>query len=271
MAEEKRRPRRANGDGSIYQRSSDGKWVGSAYVYTSSGQVKRRPVYGSSYDDVRAKLDELKVNSAKGIPVPDRSYSVAQWFERWLATMRSERRPTTYVGYENAVRLYIMVAPIDTTAMVRNMVAPIDTTAMVRNMVAPIDTTAMVRNMLGADLTRSLAHSFGAIPVSDLLGVWNEAATFSAATPHTDGVLTRLQTDVPSLPPAALVGVIMCLVWLVLMGLLSSAAFENSEVAKEFISLTGLSPAFVSTALAGWSGYAVKQWQARQDASKPDD
>ena len=108
MAEEKRRPRRANGDGSIYQRSSDGKWVGSAYVYTSSGQVKRRPVYGSSYDDVRVKLDELKVNSANGIPVPDRSYSVAQWFERWLATMHSERRPTTYVGYENAVRLYIV-------------------------------------------------------------------------------------------------------------------------------------------------------------------
>lgn len=107
MAGEKR-PRRANGEGSIYQRSSDGKWVGSAYVYTSSGQIKRRPVYGSSFDEVRAKLDERKVNSANGIPVPDRSYSVAQWFERWLVTVREERRPTTYVGYENAVRLYIV-------------------------------------------------------------------------------------------------------------------------------------------------------------------
>lgn len=106
MAGEKR-TRRANGEGSIYQRSSDGKWVGSAYVYTSSGQIKRRPVYGSSFDEVRAKLDELKVNSANGVPVPDRTYSVAQWFERWLVAVREERRPTTYVGYENAVRLYI--------------------------------------------------------------------------------------------------------------------------------------------------------------------
>ncbi|MCD2191474.1 tyrosine-type recombinase/integrase [Actinomycetospora soli] len=106
MAGEKR-TRRANGEGSIYQRSSDGKWVGSAYVYTSSGQIKRRPVYGSSFDEVRAKLDELKVNSANGVPVPDRTYSVAQWFQRWLVAVREERRPTTYVGYENAVRLYI--------------------------------------------------------------------------------------------------------------------------------------------------------------------
>ena len=37
MAGDKGRPRRANGEGSIYQRASDGKWVGSAYVYTSSG------------------------------------------------------------------------------------------------------------------------------------------------------------------------------------------------------------------------------------------
>ncbi|WP_433801654.1 tyrosine-type recombinase/integrase [Actinomycetospora sp. CA-084318] len=106
MAGEKR-TRRANGEGSIYQRSSDGKWVGSAYVYTSSGQIKRRPVYGSSFDEVRSKLDELKVNSANGVPVPDRAYTVAQWFERWLVAVREERRPTTYVGYENAVRLYI--------------------------------------------------------------------------------------------------------------------------------------------------------------------
>ena len=78
MAGEKGRPRRANGEGSIYQRSGDGKWVGSAYVYTSSGEIKRRPVYGSSFDEVRAKLDKLKVDSANGVPVPDQAFTVEQ-------------------------------------------------------------------------------------------------------------------------------------------------------------------------------------------------
>jgi formylglycine-generating enzyme required for sulfatase activity len=51
--------RRANGEGSIYQRASDNRWVGSAYVYTTTGQRKRRPVYGASFDEVREKLDKL--------------------------------------------------------------------------------------------------------------------------------------------------------------------------------------------------------------------
>jgi hypothetical protein len=46
------RRRRANGEGSIYHRTSDNRWVGSAYVYTTTGQRKRRPVYGDSFDEV---------------------------------------------------------------------------------------------------------------------------------------------------------------------------------------------------------------------------
>ena len=56
---DKERRRRANGEGSIYRRASDNRWVGSAYVYTATGQRKRRPVYGTSFDEVRQKLDKL--------------------------------------------------------------------------------------------------------------------------------------------------------------------------------------------------------------------
>ncbi|ALE82243.1 tyrosine-type recombinase/integrase [Pseudonocardia sp. HH130629-09] len=107
-----RRPRgrRGNGEGSIYQRESDGYWVGMAYVHTTSGQIKRRPVYGRSFEEVREKLDVLKTRSAAGMPAPDRRTTVAQFLDQWLADIRDDKRATTIRGYESAVRLHLVPA-----------------------------------------------------------------------------------------------------------------------------------------------------------------
>lgn len=105
---DKERRRRANGEGSIYQRASDNRWVGSAYVYTATGQRKRRPVYGVSFDDVRAKLDKLKGNSANGVLVPDHSTSLREYLEYWLREIASHKRASTLRGYESVVRLHIV-------------------------------------------------------------------------------------------------------------------------------------------------------------------
>lgn len=100
--------RRANGEGSIYQRESDGRWVGSAYVFTTSGGRRRKVVYGTSRTDVRAKLDRLQGNSANGIPVPDRAITVAAYLDYWLREVVAHKRATTARGYESAVRLHIV-------------------------------------------------------------------------------------------------------------------------------------------------------------------
>jgi len=105
---DKERRRRANGEGSIYRRASDNRWVGSAYVYTATGQRKRRPVYGASFDEVRQKLDKLKGNSANGVLVPDRSTSLRDYLEYWLREIAAHRRASTVRGYESAVRLHII-------------------------------------------------------------------------------------------------------------------------------------------------------------------
>ena len=105
---DKERRRRSNGEGSIYRRASDNRWVGSAYVYTATGQRKRRPVYGASFDEVRQKLDKLKGNSANGVLVPDRSTSLRDYLEYWLREIASHRRASTLRGYESAVRLHII-------------------------------------------------------------------------------------------------------------------------------------------------------------------
>jgi integrase len=102
------RRRRANGEGSIYQRASDGLWVGMAYVITTTGATKRRPVYGHSFDEVREKLDRLKGDSARGIGVPDQTVTVAEYLDHWLALTKENKRATTHRGYESVVRLHIV-------------------------------------------------------------------------------------------------------------------------------------------------------------------
>jgi integrase len=57
-AKRRRSKKRANGQGSIYQRK-DGRWAGAAYVLAANGTYKRTPVYGSSAEDVGRKLTEI--------------------------------------------------------------------------------------------------------------------------------------------------------------------------------------------------------------------
>ena len=106
MASEKRW-KRGNGEGSIYQRASDGQWVGMAYVYTTTGVRRRRQVYGHSFDEVRRKLDRLRGDSVNGIAVPDRQTTAGEYLDQWLQQVKETRRATTYRGYESAVRLHI--------------------------------------------------------------------------------------------------------------------------------------------------------------------
>jgi integrase len=105
---EGRRPRRRNGEGSIYQRKSDGLWVGAAYVLTTASVYKRKVVYGDSWEEARAKLTQLIARSEQGIPVPDRSARVRAYLEYWLAAYVAELRPTTARGYESVVRLHLI-------------------------------------------------------------------------------------------------------------------------------------------------------------------
>ncbi len=102
--------RNPNGEGSIYQRSSDGRWVGQAYVLTTEGTRKRKFVYGATWEEAHAKLVELKSRSQRGIPVPDRAWKLADYLPYWLAAYVTDLKPTTARGYESAVRLHLIPA-----------------------------------------------------------------------------------------------------------------------------------------------------------------
>ncbi|MEV4534661.1 tyrosine-type recombinase/integrase [Asanoa sp. NPDC049518] len=102
--------RNPSGEGSIYQRSSDGRWVGQAYVLTTNGTRKRRSVYGATWEEAHAKLVELKSQSQRGIPIPDRAWKLADYLPYWLAAYVIDLKPTTARGYESAVRLHLIPA-----------------------------------------------------------------------------------------------------------------------------------------------------------------
>jgi integrase len=98
----------ANGEGSIYQRKSDSRWVGQAYALTAGGTKKRKYVYGDSRDEAHQKLVELQSRTHRGIPLPERAWRLNEYLPYWLDTYVSDLKATTRRGYESAVRLHLI-------------------------------------------------------------------------------------------------------------------------------------------------------------------
>jgi integrase len=102
------RPKRANGEGSIWLRK-DGRYGYAAYVLTTAGARKRVQGYARSHDDARKKLTELIRRADQGIPVASVNWTVAEYLTYWLRqVVREDRRPKTYQGYEGVVRLHLI-------------------------------------------------------------------------------------------------------------------------------------------------------------------
>jgi integrase len=105
---EPRRRKRANGEGTIYQRK-DGRYEGAAFVPTTAGTFKRVRLYGRTREDVRRKLTKLLEQADQGIPVAAENWTVGKYLTYWLEhVVLPERRPRTYQGYESVVRLYVI-------------------------------------------------------------------------------------------------------------------------------------------------------------------
>lgn len=102
--------RKANGEGSIYRRG-DGRWAGSAFVDTLSGQHKRIHVYAATRQEVHDRLADKLTEARKGIRTPDKEWTVGAYLDYWLtAVVAVKNRPRTTELYEATVRLYLTPA-----------------------------------------------------------------------------------------------------------------------------------------------------------------
>lgn len=103
---------RANGEGSLYQRSSDDMWVGSVTLETG----KRKFVYGKTQAKARTKLKELQAKIDAGLPITSgKGVTLGRWLtEEWVGKILPRRvkaekiSQNTANSYADNVRLHIV-------------------------------------------------------------------------------------------------------------------------------------------------------------------
>jgi integrase len=96
--------KRANSEGSVYQRGSDGRWVALLPVPTG----RTRSFYGKTQAEAIAKKNTAARQVADGLPIAPERLLVGQFLNTWLDnSARTAVRPKTYHGYQQIVRLHL--------------------------------------------------------------------------------------------------------------------------------------------------------------------
>ena len=89
--------RRGHGEGSIYFRESDQRWVTSVDLGYIDGKRKRKAIYGKTCKEVAEKLKVLLRDQQQGLPIATERQTVGQFLERWLEEkVKIKNRPKTY-------------------------------------------------------------------------------------------------------------------------------------------------------------------------------
>lgn len=108
MTAQKRRDR---GDGSVYQRTSDGLWMAELPLPDGTDGKRRRKYLSSKTEEgVKEKLRKAKRELAKAGNLPTSSPTMAQWVALWLKAKKKNLKPGTYVDYERKMLNYVVPA-----------------------------------------------------------------------------------------------------------------------------------------------------------------
>ena len=97
--------RRGRGEGSIYRRGSDGRWVGSLVIPETG---KRKSVTGDTRQEVQRKLGVLQRDIEQGLSAGDGRQTVGQYLVSWLETVKPTREESTWVTHESYVRVHFI-------------------------------------------------------------------------------------------------------------------------------------------------------------------
>jgi len=106
--------RRANGEGGIYRRNSDGRWVGTIDLgQDANGQRRRHVVYGQLRREVLDKLSEVRRRLDADEPIKDARITVGTFMDDWIrkALPASRRKATTRENYVSIAQTHLIPAP----------------------------------------------------------------------------------------------------------------------------------------------------------------
>jgi integrase len=97
--------KRGNGEGSVYRRKSDGRWVGSLSLPDGT----RKVFYGKKQSEVIAKLDEAANDLRKGMLAVGPKVSMQEYLESWLEEVHKPTvRLSTYLNYRKLLKNYLI-------------------------------------------------------------------------------------------------------------------------------------------------------------------
>ena len=99
------RARRGRGEGSVYQRESDGLWVGTASLeFDGTGKRRRKTVYGKTKTEALAKLRVAHDKTMKGTLRSAKSMPLGEFLAVWLSAIKSAVAPGTHAAYAQHVK-----------------------------------------------------------------------------------------------------------------------------------------------------------------------
>lgn len=101
--------RRANNEGSIFQRKDTGKWAGSVTMgYDENGKIIRKTVYGNSQTEVAKKISEIsgRIKSNSYDMIENKNFG--EFMNEWLLVFKKVQvTPRTFEGIIRNFRLHI--------------------------------------------------------------------------------------------------------------------------------------------------------------------
>lgn len=103
--------RKGNGEGTIFQRKTDGMWVGRASLGFDTINHKRmqKSVYGKTKEEVRKKLIAIISDKDKGLTIHTSSQKLSVFLNTWLeSVVKNKVRATTYRSYEQICRNHLI-------------------------------------------------------------------------------------------------------------------------------------------------------------------
>jgi integrase len=96
--------KRGNGEGSVFQRKADKKWVAS--ITLDDG--KRKVLYGKTKKEVTEKLIKVRREQQQGMLSVTSKTKMSEYIEGWLENYKRGVRPNTHQRACEIMRLHIL-------------------------------------------------------------------------------------------------------------------------------------------------------------------
>lgn len=134
--------RRGKGEGSIYQRESDGRWVSSVDLGLVDGKRKRKTVYGKTRKEVADKLKKLHSDQQQGKNIAPELQTMRQFLDEWLERyIKRQKRARTYQKYKGDIEEHLI------PALGKTLTAKL-TTDQIQDMINALADTGMAHNSM---------------------------------------------------------------------------------------------------------------------------